>query len=121
MIVSINTTLTTHLRSWAWLEVGHRQRRLIGWSVEDDAWLVSEPIATVATSRPSDAPGWAVTVNGHQYRLREPGLPPDDEPLAVLDRLRTTGALDAGATITLVPWRAAVDAAASSWLNRRSA
>lgn len=121
MIVCIDTGLTTHLHSWAWLDVGHRQRRLIGWSVEDAAWMVSEPVATVATSRPAEPPGWAVTVNSHQYLLGRPGLPHGDEPLAAIDRLRGTGDLDAGAAITLVPWRAAAQAAALRWLERCSA
>ncbi|HYH19665.1 MAG TPA: hypothetical protein VD995_13710 [Azospirillum sp.] len=121
MIVHIDTGLTTHLRSWAWLDVGHRQRRLIGWSVEDAAWLVSEPVATVATSRPAEPPGWAVTVNSHQYLLGQPGLPHGDEPLAAVDRLRTTGDLDASAAITLVPWHAATRTAARPWLERCSA
>lgn len=121
MIVAINTDLTTHLRSWAWLDVGHRQRRLIGWSIEDAAWLVSEPIATVATSRPSEPPGWAVTVNSHQYLLSQPGLSRGDEPLAAIDRLRMSGALDAGAVMKIVSWQAAAQARTPHWAARRSA
>jgi len=121
MIVYIDTGLTTHLRSWAWLDVSHRQRRLIGWSIEDTAWLISEPIATVATSRPSEPPGWAVTINSHQYFLSQPGLPHGDEPLAAIDRLRINGELDAGAIIKLVPWRAAAQAQAAHWTAQRSA
>ena len=115
MIVQFDTGLTTHLRAWAWLDVGlrqgRRQRRLIGWSVEDGAWLVSEPVATVATSRPAEPPGWAVTANSHRYLLTQPGLPQDDEPLAVIDRLRQTGNLDAAANIQIVAWQAAAQAA----------
>lgn len=121
MIVPIDTGLTTHLRSWAWLDVGRQQRRLIGWSIEDSAWLISEPVATVATSRPFEPPGWAVTLNSHRYLLTQPGLPKDDEPLAAIDRLRTTGDLDAGAAIRIVPWHAAAQAEASPWTERRSA
>lgn len=121
MIVRIDTGLTTHLHSWSWLDVGHCQRRLIGWSVEDMGWLVSEPVATVATSRPSEPPGWAVTVNSHQYLLGRPGLPYGDEPLAAIDRLRAAGGLDAGAAISLVPWRTAAQVAARRWAERRSA
>ncbi|MCW2238583.1 hypothetical protein [Azospirillum canadense] len=121
MIVQFDTGLTTHLRAWAWLDVGGRQRRLIGWSIEDGAWLVSEPVTTVATSRPAEPPGWAVTANNHRYLLTQPGLPQEDEPLTVIDRLRTTGGLEARAVIQIVPWQAAAQAAVPPWAARRSA
>lgn len=114
MFVCVDGDRTTRLRQWAWLDIGAGmggagaglgERRLVGWSVTDEAWLVSEPIGVVATSPLGRPPGWAVTDNHRRYLLEQPGLPHGDEPLAAIDCLRANGSLDPTAPISIVPWR----------------
>ena len=119
MFVCVDGDRTTRLRQWAWLDIGAGrggagrggagtgpgERRLVGWSVTDEAWLVSEPIGVVATSPLGRPPGWAVTENRRQYLLERPGLLQSDEPLAAIDLLRANGSLDPALPISNVPRR----------------
>ncbi|AWK88124.1 hypothetical protein [Azospirillum thermophilum] len=97
------------LSQWAWLHVG-ASRRLIGWESEQGRWVASEPLSSVASSRPMQPPGWVVTADGAQIMLSNPGVPTDESALEAiletLDRLRydPRAGIAASAAITIVPW-----------------
>jgi hypothetical protein len=111
-MIYIGPNPAIRLSRWAWLHVG-RTRRLIGWHGETRGWVTTDPVSAVASSRPKQPPAWAVTVNGAQILLGEPGLPQDDGPLDAIDRLRFDPAagIAHGAPITIVPWRSVPEAA----------